>query len=136
MANTIYNKFYQGLGDGEFDFGVDTIKIALVTSAYTPDFTDTGDEFESDLGAAVLDELALSSLTWVDRVLDAADIVIVFPDSNGGTGIALVLYKDTGTPSTSRLIAYFDTLSGLPYTQDGNDDSITFDASGILRLGA
>ena len=136
MANTIYNKFYQGLGDGEFDFGADTIKIALVTSGYTPDFTDTGDEFESDLGANILDEMNLPSLTWVDRVLDAADIVIVFPDNNGGTGIALVLYKDTGTASTSRLIAYFDTLTGLPVVQDGNSDSITFDASGILKLGA
>ena len=136
MANTIYNKFYQGLGDGEFDFGVDTIKIALVTSAYTPDFTDTGDEFESDLGAAVLDEMALTGLAWVDRILDATDITITFPDNNGGIGIALVLYKDTGTPSTSRLIAYFNTLTGLPYTQDGNDDSITFNVNGILKLGA
>ena len=135
MANTVYNKFYQGLGDGEFDFGVDTIKIALVTSGYSPDFTDTGDEFESDLGANVLDEMILPSLTWIDRVLDAANIVITFPDNTGGTGVALVLYKDTGTPSTSRLIVYFDTLTGLPHVQDGNDDSITFDASGILKLG-
>jgi hypothetical protein len=137
MANVAYAKFLQALGDGAIDLGAGTFKCALVdTGVYTVDASDTGHEFESDL-SGVLDEADLVSPTWVARVFDAADFVGTFPDSGGGgTGEAIVIYKDTGTPATSQLMFYFDTVTGLPVTQDGTADSITFNASGIWKLGA
>lgn len=133
MANRFYNEFLQALGDGDIDLGAGTFKLALVSSAYTPNTAIAGDEFESDL-AGVLDEVDLVTPTWSGGIFDAADLVATFTDSNGGTGVALVLYKDTGTPATSRLIMIFDTLTGLPILQDGTDDTVTFDASGIFKL--
>ena len=37
MADVIYNAYKKGLGDGAIDWLNDTIKVMLVTSAYTPD---------------------------------------------------------------------------------------------------
>lgn len=38
---TLYNSFYQNIGSGVLDLKNDTIKIILVTSAYTPDAAHT-----------------------------------------------------------------------------------------------
>jgi hypothetical protein len=38
MAATVYGPSFQSLFNGEIDFDTDTIKAALATSAYTPDF--------------------------------------------------------------------------------------------------
>lgn len=135
MANGLYNKFLQALGNGEVDLGAGTFKIALLSASYTPDLTDSGDEFESDL-VGKLDEIDLVNPTWVNRVFDADNLVGIFPDNTVGTGTQLVLYKDTGTPATSNLIAYYDTVVGLPIIQDGIDDTITFAAGGLFKLGS
>jgi hypothetical protein len=46
-----------------------------------------------------------------------------------------VIYKDTGTASTSPLIGYFDVVaSGLPVTPNGGNITVTFNASGIFAL--
>ena len=49
---------------------------------------------------------------------------------------ALVLWVDTGTPATSFLIAYFDTVTGLPVTPNGGDIQIVWDsgANKIFKL--
>jgi len=137
MANSTYAKFLQALGEGSIDLSSGTFKIALVdTGTYTADVSDTGDEFLSDL-SGVLETATLATPTWVNRIFDADDFVGNFPDSGGGaTGEALVIYKDTGVAGTSPLILYLDTVTGLPITLDGTPDSLTFNASGIYKLGA
>ena len=48
---------------------------------------------------------------------------------------SIVLYIDTGTAGTSRLIMYQDTgVTGLPLTPDGSDAQIVVDASGWFVL--
>ena len=37
MANVIYNSFKRDIANGSIDLYTDTIKMMLVTSAYTPD---------------------------------------------------------------------------------------------------
>ncbi len=49
---------------------------------------------------------------------------------------AMILFKDTGVESTSRLIAYMDTAVGLPTTPNGSDINVVFDngANKIFKL--
>ena len=45
-----------------------------------------------------------------------------------------MIWKDTGSEATSPLIAYFDTVTGLPVTPNGGNINLTFDAAGIFAL--
>ena len=46
-----------------------------------------------------------------------------------------MIYIDTGSSATSRLVAYLDTgVTGLPVTPNGGDIAITWSASGIFKL--
>jgi hypothetical protein len=60
------------------------------------------------------------------------------PTFSGVTGDSIesiVLYIDTGTAGTSRLIMYQDTgVTGLPLTPDGSDAQIVVDAGGWFIL--
>jgi len=67
-------------------------------------------------------------------VADAADVIL--SSVTGDTCEAIVIYKHTGTESTSRLIAYIDTATGLPVTPNGGDITIQWDsgANKIFKL--
>lgn len=68
-----------------------------------------------------------------DGTADAADIT--FPTVASGDAIqALVIYRHTGVESTSELLAYIDTGTGLPVTPNGADLNIVWNASGIFKL--
>ena len=59
-----------------------------------------------------------------------------FTSVTGASIEAIVLYKDTGTDSTSPLIAFIDTATGLPITPNGGDIIVTWDngANKIFKL--
>jgi hypothetical protein len=132
-----YNSALQAAFDGSgVDLSTADVRVAFVDSGYTADLTDGGDEFLSDVKAAgtVLTTSDLSNVSWSTRVLDADDPTITDPGS--GEATQAVVYIDTGTDSTSRLLGHTDTASGLPLTFDGTNDNLTFNASGILKLGS
>lgn len=60
-------------------------------------------------------------------VADAADVT--FTAVTGDPSEALVIYKDTGSASTSPLIAYIDTATGLPVTPNGGDITVAWQAT-------
>jgi len=132
-----YNSALQAAFDGSgVDLSTADVRVAFVDSGYTADLTDGGDEFLSDVKAAgtVLTTSDLSNVSWSNRVLEADDPTITDPGS--GEATQAVVYIDTGTDSTSRLLGHTDTASGLPLTFDGTNDNLTFNASGILKLGS
>lgn len=141
MANALYPKYKQKLlnpgtlgttsGDA-VDLSDDTIKIALVdTGTYT--YSSTHEFYSSVSSSVVGTPQTLTSKTVTDGVFDAADPV--FSSVTGVSVEALVIYKDTGTNSTSSLIAYIDVVaSGLPVTPNGGNITVTFNASGIFAL--
>ena len=48
---------------------------------------------------------------------------------------ALIMYVDTGSAATSRLILYLDTgITGMPLTPDGSNVQITVDPAGWFIL--
>ncbi|MGZ6587111.1 MAG: hypothetical protein ACXVHX_22710 [Solirubrobacteraceae bacterium] len=124
MANALYALGRQGFLDGSIDFDTDTIKAILVdTGTYTVDLA--AHEFLSDVSGIVATSGALSSKTVTAGVADAADVT--FSAVSGSSVEAVILYKDTGTSTTSRLIAYIDTATGLPVTPNGGDITVAWD---------
>lgn len=63
---------------------------------------------------------------------DADDLT--FTALSGDQSESVDLFKDTGTDTTSMLIANFDTYTGLPLTPSGGDVVIVQPATGIIRI--
>jgi len=133
MANALYGKARQAFLTGGLNWSSMTAKLVLVDSAdYTLDID--VHEFLSDIpaGARVATSGALQNKTSVLGVADADDILIA--GVTGDRFEAVVLYSDTGTAGTSRLIAYWDSATGLPLTPNGGNVITTFNALGIFKL--
>ena len=127
MANQLYPKGKENFLSGNIDMLSDTITIALVdTGAYT--FDNTHVSFADVTPSAVVANTQLASKSVGNGVFDSADAT--FNNVTGNQSEALILFKDTGTNSTSYLIAYIDSATGLPVTPSGGDITVTFsDAS-------
>lgn len=126
MANAIYPKGLEGLLE-DINFKDDTIKVAIgrggsFNAAHSTLADLTGDGF-TVVGTAA----TLATKTTTLGVADAADTVLGSPAA-GPDLTALVIYKDGGTPATSRLLVWFDTGTGLPVTPDGGEITAQWDS--------
>ena len=95
----------------------------------------TSMDYWDDVSAGVIGTPgALTSKTVTNGVFDAADVT--FTAVTGNTVEAVILYLDSGTPSTSPLIYYADQSSGAAFqiTPTGSDIDIQWSASGIFAL--
>lgn len=127
MSNALYDKYRQAALDGDVSWSADTIKAQLVdTSLYTVNLA--SHEFLTSIaaGARVGSPVILSNKTVTDGVADADDCL--FSLVSGSSVEAVVLYKDTGTEATSRLIAYIDTATGLPFTPSGINQTVVWNS--------
>lgn len=139
MADVIYNSFKKDIANGSIDLDTATIKVALVTSSYTPDqdahtkFSDITNEVSGTgytAGGATLTTPSVTQDNTNNRgVFDADDVTW---SSSTITARGAVLYKSTGTASTSPLIAYIDF--GADKTSTSGNFTIQWNASGILTL--
>lgn len=135
MANALYDLGREAFLDGDISWGSDTIKVILVdTGTYTVDLAAHDHLDDIPAGARVATSDALASKTVASGVADAADITL--STVSGNTVEAVVIYQDTGTESTSKLIAYIDTATNLPVTPNGGDITIQWDngANKIFKL--
>lgn len=135
MANALYDKGRQGFLDGSIDWDTDVIKVVLVDAAdYIVNLATDDNLDDVPAVARVATSGALASKTVTDGVADAADVTLTAV--SGDPSEALVIYKDSGVESTSRLIAYIDTATGLPVTPNGGDITIAWDngANKIFKL--
>lgn len=121
MTNIVYPKYKKAAMSGGTNVNLLTgsVKLCIVDlGAYV---YDAAHEFLSDIPSGA--RIGLSSSLSSKSVEDNAS----FHSANGrfeglvGTSVeAIVVYVDTGTPSSSRLVAYFDTsITGLPVTPAG-----------------
>jgi hypothetical protein len=135
MANLIYPLAKQALlsQSPALDLDSNTIKAALVTGAYT---YSASHQYYSSVSAAVIGVPAtLTNKTVTEGVFDADDVT--FSSVTGNQVTKILLYQDTGTASTSPLIALFDTAAaGLPITPNGGNITIAWsnDAARIFRI--
>lgn len=135
MANALYDLGRQGFLDGSIDWDTDNIKVVLVDAAdYTVNLATDNDLADIIAGARVATSNNLTSKTVTAGVADAADVT--FTAVTGDVSEALVIYQDSGVESTSRLIAYIDSATGLPVTPNGGDITVTWDsgANKIFKL--
>jgi len=135
MSNALYDKGREGFLDGSIDWDTDDIRCILIDTAdYSVDLAthDNLDDVPGD--ARVATSGAFTGKTVAAGVADAADVTL--SSVTGDTCEAIVIYKHTGTESTSRLIAYIDTATGLPVTPNGGDITIQWDsgANKIFKL--
>ena len=133
MANALYPKWKEALWlqSANSNANSGTVKVALIdTGTYT---YSAAHEFQTSLSGVVGTAQAIGSKTFTDGLFDGADVT--YTAVTGAPVEALVIYIDTGTPATSRLIAYIDTsVTGLPVTPNGGNISLTFNVSGIVQL--
>lgn len=134
MANALYplwkEQLLQFTTNNNLSAG--TVKVALIdTGTYT--YSASHQFWSSASSASVGTPQTLSSKTYTTGTFDAADVT--FSSVTGNSVEALIIYIDTGTASTSPLVAYIDTsVTGLPVTPNGGNIQITWNASGIFTL--
>lgn len=142
MANSFFNSYLNGiLGAAAtyIDLDANTIKMYLHDNGAGGTPAPSTNDFYNDLSAGLVGTaytLANKTVGVVaagvfDNTVDPAP---AFTAVSGATVEALVFFKDTGTPSTSDLICFFDTATGLPLTPNGGDVNVTFNASGIFKV--
>lgn len=125
--------------DGSIDLDTDTIKVMLVTSSYTPDqdVHDFKDDITNEVsgtgytagGTALANKAVTADNTDNEGVFDADDVTWA---SSTITARGAVIYKDTGTPSTSPIICYIDF--GSDKSSSAGNFTISWNAEGILNL--
>lgn len=132
MANEWYPKHKEALLQNSANSALTgTVKVALVdTGTY---IYDPANEFLTSLTGVVGTAQTIGSKTYTGGIFDGADVT--YTAVTGATVEALVLYIDTGVAATSRLVAYLDTgITGLPVTPNGGNITVTWDATGIVKL--
>lgn len=143
MASRIFGNFllkgYDSSTKINLASGGDTIKVALVTSSYVPNY-DTHDFFDDitnevsgtgyTAGGATLGTQTCTLDTTDDElVVDGADTTWT---TSTITARGAVIYKSTGTASTSPLIAYVDFTTDR--VSDGGTFQITWASEGIINI--
>lgn len=131
MPNAIYPKAKEQFLQAGINLISANVRVALIDlGVYTYSATH---EFLSQVTGVVATSPLVSAKSATDGNFASLNTV-TFSLVSGTTAEALILYVDTGTASTSRLVAFFDTgVTGLPITPNGGDISLAFGAgTGVI----
>ncbi|KAA0970319.1 hypothetical protein FPY71_07280 [Aureimonas fodinaquatilis] len=133
MANTLYPKFKEALLSGDIDLAGEPVLAMLVdTSEYAFDPAhDALNDVPAD--ARIGDPQALDDKTITDGVFNAAEVTFTAVPAGGVAG-AIVIFAQGASEAQSRLVAFFDTVGGLPITPNTGDLIVEWDAAAILYL--
>lgn len=144
MASGWYNSGVRDIVDRTIDFSVDTLKLILVTSAYTPD---ADHDFANDLtnelsgtgytggfngsGRKTIGSKAFETDTTNNRV-EFTWGSVTWTAINAGSPKYAILVKEITNDAATRLIAYLDLGT---VTTNGGDLTITPSATlGALQI--
>lgn len=138
VTATPYGTAALALGSGLFNFTSDTLKVLLTTSSYTPNI-DTHD-FLNDITNEITGTgysaggATLASVTWTyDSTNNRAVLAAAATVWTTATFTAryAVVYKSTGTASTSPLLSYVDF--GANQSPSGVNFTIDWSTGGVFR---
>lgn len=137
MANRLYPTLKEKLLGTGVNFITGTIKAQLIdTGVYS--YADAHSFLAAvPAPARIGSPITLGSKTITSGVFDAADGTFTSVPAGSGSAStveAIILYRDTGDPTTSDLIAYIDIATGLPFTPDGGNANVTWPGGGIFSL--
>lgn len=141
MASKLYGNFVVKSFNKEIDWDSDTIKVALITNAYTPD-QDAHDYYDD----VVTNEVSGTGYTAGGNTLanktntysSATNVIVLDADdttwaSSTITARYAVIYDATpATNATRPLIGYVDF--GSDQSSSNGNFTITWDATGIVRV--
>jgi hypothetical protein len=140
MTSLIFNTGKQELLNGNIDLINDSIKVALMTSGYSPD--KDADNYYNELnfqasgtGYNAGGKLLSNKSVLKDDVNDRAEYHaddLVWNMITVSNVKGCVLFKDTGDPASSPLIAYIDF--GEEFSKIADDFVISWSSEGILYL--
>ncbi len=119
------------------DFDGDTINAVLLDQTDSGTITVSTENYGEVDGATVVagpSTLASKTIGVVAvGVFDAANVT--FSSVSGDAADYLTIYKHDATPANAPLIATWDSdITGLPVTPNGGDITVTWNASGIIRI--
>ena len=141
MPSKLYGNFLKQALNKEIDWDSDTIKVALLSSSYTPnqdthDYFDDVSSYEVTGTGYTTGGITLSSKTSTYDgtnnviVLDAADVTW---SSSTITARYAVVYDDSGASAAAKaLIGYVDF--GSDQSSTNGNFTITWDSTGIVRI--
>jgi hypothetical protein len=132
MANSLYDWGRDAFANGLIAWTTDTIKMIPLSSAYVPNLAT--DKFLSDITTGILDTAQPLTSKSTSAGSCLAGPVSFSGVANGAIISQYVIYKDTGTSSTSRLIGYINVTVPYPVTSDGGTISITFTGNVVFEL--
>jgi len=136
MATFMYDKGREGFAIAAINWPADDIRLIFADSAdYLVD--QATHDFLNDIPAiarVAVSSASLGNKTAVNGVCDADDHTI--PAVSGDQFEAIVIYRHTGTETTSRLIAYIDNYTGLPCIPNGGNITVSWpnDSNRIFKL--
>jgi hypothetical protein len=137
MASLIYDSCLDDVFAGNINFGVDTIKAMIVTSAYTPNkgtHTKRSDVTGEVVGTGyTAGGVTITATRTKDTTNHRIDITFSDPSwpSSTLTGRALVLFKSRGgAASADELVAYVDNGSDV----SSSAGTWSFDINAPLRV--
>ena len=107
--------------------GSPPVKAALVTGSYTPNTSSGGDQYWSSAVAFVVGTpQPITSTTVTGGVFNGAGVTYTSV-TTGPAATQIVIFGDTGTNSSSPLIAVITSAGGLPVTPNGGNITIAWD---------
>lgn len=135
MANALQNSARASFLTAGTSWSSHNIKVVLVSASYT--YSAAHDNLD-DVGAGtrIATSANLASKTTTDGYADSADVTFTSV-AGGSTVTGLWVYRDTGTESTSTLLAWYDTdatPAAISVATNGGDIVVSPNASGWFRL--
>ncbi len=135
MANALFDSGREGFLAGDIDWDAHNIKLVLVDHGVdTPNVSTDNALDDIGAGARIATSANFGSKTTTAGVADAGNVTL--STVVGAQVESIVIYKDSGVESSSLLIAYIDTATGLPVTPNGGDIVVQWDdgANKIFKL--
>lgn len=140
MADVVYNHFKAKIMDGTIDLDTDDVRVALLTSNYTPDkdahhyWDEVNANEVSGTGYTAGGQLLSGKAVTIDDtddegVFDADDVTWT---NSSITARYAVVFKSTSQASTSDLVCAFDF--GSDKTSSSGDFTISWNDEGVLNL--
>ena len=133
MADSWYTKARQSIGQAEINLLTDDIRVLLATAGYSPNLAT--DQYVSAIGSG---NIAARSSTLASRAFSGIYLTAANPTLSlvpaGAACPYIIIFKWTGSDSTSPLLVKIDQGNNLPVTPTGGDITIQWNASGVCEI--
>jgi hypothetical protein len=133
MANALYPSYKALLLNAGLNLASLTIKAALIDTGVTA-YNSAHDNYDDISSAVIGTPVTLAGKTTTGGVFDSSTNPSFTGLVAAPTIEAVVLYYDSTVASTSTLIAFIDTATGLPVASGATQVDVTWDAAGIFAL--